>query len=182
GDVLVLIGEPGGDLGQSRYALDAAGRSRAEAGSPPSVDLAAEARAGDFVRALIAEGLANAVHDLSDGGLAVAAAEMALASNVGIRLHAGDEAPLVELFGEGQGRYLLAAPQDAMDAVWERLSAAGVAGAHVGEADDEPLVLGDRTERGLLITFEDMETGHGVSLADLRAAHEGWLPRYMKGE
>src|SRR4051812_21204801 len=67
GDALVLVGETRGELGQSMYLREVLGR---EDGAPPPVDLAAERRAGDFVRNLIQSGQVSVVHDLSDGGLA----------------------------------------------------------------------------------------------------------------
>ena len=81
GDVLVLLGETRGHLGQSALLAEVFGR---EEGDAPPVDLAAERAAGEFVRAANAEGLVAAAHDLSDGGLAVAAAEMALAGGLGV--------------------------------------------------------------------------------------------------
>src|SRR5580692_3045844 len=83
GEAILLVGETRGALGQSLYLRDICGR---EEGAPPPVDLAAERRNGDFVRALIAEALATAVHDVSDGGLAVAVAEMAMAAGIGADL------------------------------------------------------------------------------------------------
>ena len=80
GEAIVLIGETRGWLGQSLYLREICGR---EEGAPPPVDLAAERRHGDFVRALIADGLVTAVHDVSDGGTLVALAEMAMASGIG---------------------------------------------------------------------------------------------------
>ena len=80
GEAILLIGETRGWLGQSLYLRDICGR---EEGAPPPVDLAAEKRNGDFVRGLIRDGLATAVHDVSDGGLLVALAEMAMASGIG---------------------------------------------------------------------------------------------------
>ena len=79
----MLAGAPpawGTHLGQSLYLREVLGR---EEGPPPPVDLEHEKRVGDFVRALIADSLVTAVHDLSDGGLAVALAEMAIASGIG---------------------------------------------------------------------------------------------------
>ena len=80
GEAILLIGETRGWLGQSLYLREICGR---EEGAPPPVDLAAERRHGDFVRALIGDGLVTAVHDVSDGGLLVALAEMAMASRLG---------------------------------------------------------------------------------------------------
>ena len=85
-EAILLIGETTGWLGQSLYLREICGR---EEGAPPPVDLAAERRNGDFVRALIAEGIATAVHDVSDGGLLVALAEMAMASGIGAELERG---------------------------------------------------------------------------------------------
>ena len=79
----MLIGETAGWLGQSLYLREICER---EEGAPPPVDLAAERSNGDLVRALIAEGIATAVHDVSDGGLLVALAEMAMASGIGAEL------------------------------------------------------------------------------------------------
>ena len=74
-----------GWLGQSLYLREICGR---EEGAPPPVDLAAERRNGEFVRALIRDGLVTAVHDVSDGGLLVALAEMAMAARIGAVLEA----------------------------------------------------------------------------------------------
>ena len=81
-EMIVLLGETKGWLGQSLYLREICGR---EEGAPPPVDLMAERRTGDFVRGLIDEKLVTAVHDISDGGLLVAVAEMALASGIGAR-------------------------------------------------------------------------------------------------
>ena len=83
GDTLVLVGHTAGHLGQSLWLREVAGQ---EAGAPPPVDLAAERRVGDFVRGAILGGGISACHDLSDGGLLVAIAEMVLAGPVGAAL------------------------------------------------------------------------------------------------
>src|SRR5438045_5143300 len=110
GDALILIGEPadqlGGHLGSSLYLREIEGR---EDGPPPPVDLAAERRHGDFVRGEIAAGRVAACHDISDGGLLVAIAEMAMAGGHGVALDplpAGLSRP-AWLFGEDQARYLI---------------------------------------------------------------------------
>jgi phosphoribosylformylglycinamidine synthase len=166
GDVLVLIGETSGHLGQSVYARDLF----ALGGAAPRVDLAAERKNGDFVRALISDGAVRAAHDLSDGGLAIAAAEMALASNVGLGLgYQGDLADAAFLYGEEQGRYLLGVAPAFLDRLGKRAVAAGVAFLVVGEAGGREIsYLGTSGAR------------ERVSLDELRRAHEGWLPAYMK--
>src|SRR5262249_46231066 len=103
-EAVLLIGKATGWLGQSLYLREICER---EEGAPPPVDLAAERNSGDLVRALIAEGIAGAVHDISDGGLLVAIAEMAMASGIGAEL---DRAPLAAhafWFGEDQARYVV---------------------------------------------------------------------------
>ena len=125
GDAILLIGETKGWLGQSAYAHDLCGRTD---GAPPPVDLAAERRNGDFVRELILSGRVSAAHDLSDGGLAVALAEMALSGDMGAEIAALPSGPgHATLFGEDQARYLVTIPQgeDAAEVVREG-AAAGV--------------------------------------------------------
>ena len=104
---IVLIGATRGWLGQSLWLREIAGR---EEGAPPPVDLAAERAAGDFVRAQIVNGLVRACHDVSDGGLLVAVAEMAMAGGTGARMsaHPRDIPGHAFWFGEDQGRYVLA--------------------------------------------------------------------------
>ena len=109
GEAILLIGETTGWLGQSMYLREICGR---EDGAPPPVDLIEERENGDFVRALILDGTATAAHDLSDGGLPVALAEMAMASGIGATLDdAPDDIPAhAYWFGEDQARYLVTVP------------------------------------------------------------------------
>ncbi|MEO7026166.1 MAG: phosphoribosylformylglycinamidine synthase subunit PurL, partial [Caulobacteraceae bacterium] len=159
GDTLLLVGETRGELGASLYLREVLGR---EDGAPPAVDLAAERRNGDFVRELIRSGGVTTVHDLSDGGLAVAAAEMAMASGVGVTLsHPADPAHGV-LFGEDQARYLLASA--APDPIVAAAAAAGVAISVAGHAGGDAFAV-----EGLFT----------LPLERLRAAHEGWMPAFI---
>ncbi|MBX9931830.1 MAG: phosphoribosylformylglycinamidine synthase subunit PurL [Methylobacterium sp.] len=163
GDVLVLVGETEGWLGQSVYLAVIAGR---EEGAPPRVDLAQERRNGDFVRGLITSGRVDSVHDLSDGGLAVALAEMALAGGLGAALSDGptDLPAHAWLFGEDQGRYLLSTSMTTAQDLLARAGELGIAAAIVGSVGGYGLTL---------------PGGETISLAELREAHEGWLPNYM---
>ncbi|MDD9907165.1 MAG: phosphoribosylformylglycinamidine synthase subunit PurL, partial [Rhodospirillaceae bacterium] len=161
GLALVLIGETRGHLGQSMYLREIEGR---EDGAPPPVDLAAERRNGDFVRARIDAGQAAACHDLSDGGLLAAASEMALAGGIGVELDAAAAGALplhAFLFGEDQARYLIAT-RDA-DALLAAAAEAGVPAATVGESGGASVRV----------------AGFELALAELRATHEGWLPEFM---
>ncbi|HEV7337287.1 MAG TPA: phosphoribosylformylglycinamidine synthase subunit PurL [Bosea sp. (in: a-proteobacteria)] len=165
GEAIILIGDTKGWLGQSAYLATICGR---EEGAPPPVDLAVERRNGDFVRSLITAGRLSACHDLSDGGLAVAIAEMAMAKGIGASITALPAGPAhAVLFGEDQGRYLLALPADAAEAVVAEAKAAGVPAQIIGKTGGSALALPGEA---------------AVSIADLRKAHESWLPDYMAGK
>jgi phosphoribosylformylglycinamidine synthase len=163
---IVLIGATEGWLGQSVYLRDVCGR---EEGAPPPVDLEAERRNGDFVRQLIRSGQVHTVHDVSDGGIAVAIAEMAMAGGIGAAVTGiPDSLPVhAFLFGEDQGRYVLAIdPERAVDILYEA-KAVGVPAAVLGLTGGDLLILPGE---------------EAISVADLKAAHESWLPNYMAGK
>ncbi|WP_367348673.1 phosphoribosylformylglycinamidine synthase subunit PurL [Sphingobium yanoikuyae] len=105
GDAIWLVGGEGTHLGQSIWLREIAGR---EAGDAPKVDLAVERANGDAVRALVVAGTVNAVHDISDGGLIVTIAEMALAGKIGATLDVA--LTTASAFGEDQSRYVVTAP------------------------------------------------------------------------
>ena len=159
---LVLVGRTQGWLGQSLWLREIAGR---EDGPPPPVDLAQERRAGDFVRAQIGAGRVAACHDVSDGGLLVAVAEMALAGDVGVHLAPLPAGPQHALwFGEDQGRYVVAVADAA--ALMLAADDAGLPVQRVGAAMGDGLTLAD---------------GAAISLARLREAHERFFPAWMGG-
>jgi phosphoribosylformylglycinamidine synthase len=164
GEILILIGETKGHLGSSLYLRDIIGR---EDGPPPPVDLAAERRNGDFVRTEILAGRVSACHDLSDGGLLVALAEMAMAGGIGATLEGSHAAETVWLFGEDQARYLLAVPSSGMAAMLNAAKAAGVPAEAIGQTGGASLTVSDRGT---------------ISLERLKKAHESWLPGYMNGK
>ncbi|MGI9388225.1 MAG: phosphoribosylformylglycinamidine synthase subunit PurL, partial [Methyloligellaceae bacterium] len=161
GETLLLLGEEHGHLGQSLY-MDVILNKRE--GASPQVDLKAERATGDFVRQLIRQDQVSAVHDLSDGGLLVALAEMALAGGIGVRLapYEGDLPVHAVLFGEDQARYLVATARP--DAIAERAKQAKIRCREIGIVRGETIGLPD----------EDP-----IPLAGLRVLHEDWLPRYM---
>jgi phosphoribosylformylglycinamidine synthase len=159
GDALVLIGDTAGELGASMYLREVLGR---EDGAPPPVDLALERRTGDLVRGLIVADKARTVHDLSDGGLIATAAEMALASRLGVTLEITAEGAHAKLFGEDQARYLIATSEP--DTILAAAKAAGVPAAVIGKAGGDALA-----SPGLF----------DIPLEQLRTAHEGWMPGYM---
>ncbi|MEJ1968111.1 MAG: AIR synthase-related protein [Rhizomicrobium sp.] len=167
GDALILVGETRGHLGQSIYLREIEGR---EEGAAPPVHLPSEKRNGDFVRRLIEDGRADTVHDASDGGLAVALAEMALAGDIGLEVGlAGTTVEAVPFFfGEDQARYVIAVPAAEADKIEGELRAANIVHA----------IIGKTTAAKVLRVAREGE----IALAELRAAHEGWFPRYMSGE
>jgi len=152
GDTLVLLGETHGHLGQSALLAELLGR---EDGDAPTVDLVAERAHGELVRNAHAAGLVTAAHDLSDGGLALAASDMALAANVGVILEGKGTG---WWFGEDQARYLIAS-RDA-DALVAMAQSAGLPAMIVGKVGGGAVVLGSAS----------------VALNDLRVASDTALP------
>ena len=162
GLALILIGESFGWLGSSLYLREICGR---EEGLPPPVDLALERLNGELVRELIGRGWAAACHDLADGGLYVALAEMVLASGIGANLELpADFDPTAWLFGEEQGRYLLAVSPKDLDRALDLARARGVLVRRVGTTGGAALTLGGR---------------NAISLSELSEVHDAWLPAYM---
>ncbi|MEP9389368.1 phosphoribosylformylglycinamidine synthase subunit PurL [Mesorhizobium sp. KR9-304] len=172
GEAILLVGAPpawGTHLAQSIYMRDIHGRTD---GPPPPVDLAHEKRVGDFVRKLIHNGVATAVHDVSDGGLAVALAEMAMASGIGATIPGLTETdPIPVFFGEDQGRYLVTVkldPQsDEMAALWNDAKTLGIHAPWIGTTGGVELKLGK---------------ARAIPVAELKSTHEAWFPRFMDGK
>ena len=166
GQAILLIGETTGWLGQSMYLRELASR---EDGAPPPVDLVEERENGEFVRALVIDGTATASHDVSDGGLLVAVAEMAIASGIGAVLSdaPGDIPAHAHWFGEDQARYVITVAADQVDAVLQQARAASVPVLRLGVTGGDVLMLpGERP----------------LPVADLGKRFEDWLPAYMAGE
>ena len=153
GEAIFVIGQSNGHLGQSLWLRELHGR---EDGAPPPVDLAAERRHGEFVRGLIAEGKVSAVHDVADGGLLVALAEMAMASGIGCRLEEiGDH---FTAFGEDQARYVVTS------AVAQTIQAAGVPMTRIGTTGGDAVA----------------GPGFAVTIETLRDANEAFFRDWME--
>ena len=166
GDVLVLIGETVGELGSSIYLREVLGR---EEGAPPPVNLKLERKTGDFVRGLIEAGELTVVHDLSDGGLVGAAADLALASDVGIELNASSATHAhAFLFGEDQARYLVAVADAAP--LLAQAKDAGLHASIVGVAKGADFASSG--PKGEL---------YRIPVAHLREIHESWMPNWIEG-
>jgi phosphoribosylformylglycinamidine synthase len=131
------------------------------------VDLAVERANGEFVRSRILDGTIRACHDVSDGGVLVAIAEMAMASGIGVRLvtHPRDVPGHAFWFGEDQARYLVAVPDAA--SLMRAADAAGVPAFRIGTSGGRDLTLPD---------------GGTISVENLRTLHEQFFPAWMEGK
>ena len=164
GETIILIGETRGHLGQSLYLREIEGRKD---GPPPPVDLQDEKRNGDFVRGLIQASKVSACHDVSDGGVLVCIAEMALKSGIGatIQVPEGGVLPHAWLFGEDQARYVVTT--DNAKSLLAAADKAGVAAMQIGITGGQGLsLLGGAGE---------------TALEALAQINEGWLPEFMGG-
>ena len=165
-EAILLVGDTQGWLGQSAYLRDICGR---EEGAPPPVDLAAEKRNGDVVRGMIHAGTATAVHDVSDGGLLIALAEMAIAGGIGARLLAAPSSivPHAYWFGEDQARYIVTVRAADAGLVLAKMKGAGVPCARIGTTGGDAISIADQIP---------------VLVHKLETAFEHWLPAYMSGK
>ena len=118
---------------------------------------------------MIKGGTASAVHDVSDGGLLVALAEMAMASGIGAILDAPPEelVPHAYWFGEDQARYVITVPEAHLLTVLSKLKAVDVPCHVIGKTGGHDIAV---------------EGEAPVSIASLKAGFEGWLPGYMAGK
>jgi phosphoribosylformylglycinamidine synthase subunit PurL len=165
-EAILLIGETHGWLGQSVYLREICGR---EEGAPPPVDLAAEKRNGCVVRGMIHAGTATAVHDVSDGGLLIALAEMAIAGGIGAQLLAtpSSTVPHAWWFGEDQARYIVTVPAADAGLVLAKMKGAGVPCVRIGTTGGDAIAVAGEAP---------------VSVSSLNTAFESWLPSYMNGK
>ncbi|MFK7793451.1 MAG: phosphoribosylformylglycinamidine synthase subunit PurL [Devosiaceae bacterium] len=164
-EAILLIGGPdayGRHMGQSAYLRDVLG---VEDGTPPPVDLFEEKRNGDFVRGHIQAGTLTAVHDLSDGGLAMGMAEMAMTSGIGATLSTPNAFSIPAFFGEDQGRYLATTSIANADDVIGRAQGLGIHAVQIGTTGGKELKLSQ---------------SRAISITELRSAHEDWFPTFMQ--
>ena len=164
GDIVILIGQTKGHMGQSIYLREIEGK---EEGSAPPVDLADEKKHGDFVRRLIEQGRIDTCHDLSDGGLLVALAEMALPRGIGASVgQASIPDAIAFWFGEDQARYAIAAPFAQAEKIVAEARAAFIPVAELGKTGGDALLIDDKAH---------------MPLSQLRAGYESWFPRFHEG-
>ncbi|MBR2123981.1 MAG: phosphoribosylformylglycinamidine synthase subunit PurL [Acetobacter sp.] len=163
GEDLVLIGATQGVLGQSLWLREILGQ---EEGDPPCIDWHAERRNGDFVRKSIQSGDITACHDISDGGILVAVAEMIMASGVGCELESPDSGirPEAFWFGEDQSRYLVCTENGAY--LCEQAAQADVPARIIGKTGGHALIF---------------PSGVTISITRLKSAHMSFFPALMAG-
>lgn len=163
-DAVFLIGSEGTHLGQSLYLREILG---IEDGPSPAVDLLTERMRGEYVRAAIRSGGINACHDVSDGGLAVALAEMCIASGLGMVITIESANLHAALFGEDQSRYILTVAAEHADWFAANAEDSGVQFTRIGDVKGSKLILGDAIS---------------LAVSELKTVHESWFPHYMEGE
>ena len=165
GKPIFLIGQPAdcasGWLSNSIFAKVVSGR---EGGAPPPVDLDAEKAHGQFVCKQIASGQIQAAHDISDGGLLVALAEMALSSNLGVHINIPESDSLLAwAFGEDQARFLVQV--DDAEKFQALLDKHNLVGHQIGTTTDSQILT-----VGPNVT---------ISIRDLKQSYESKLPEIM---
>ncbi|MEM7214283.1 MAG: phosphoribosylformylglycinamidine synthase subunit PurL [Pseudomonadota bacterium] len=163
GDAVFVIGNDAEHLGQSLYMREILGT---EEGPAPSVDLLTEKMRGEFVRAAIRSGEITACHDVADGGLAIALAEMCMAGGRGMSVDVSGNHMHASLFGEDQSRYILTMSETYANMFAANAEDSGVYFTRLGT------VSGDRLTIGKSVS---------LSVDEMTAAHEAWFPSYMEG-
>ena len=146
-ETIMLIGGEGSHIGQSLYLREVFGE---EKGPAPHVDLETERQNGEYIRSLIDQSLITACHDVSDGGLLCALADMAIASGIGADLDLAENAAL--LFGEDQARYVITTTQPDK-----------IEGTILGKTKGTALTLPNKA----------------IQISELQSIHQNWLPDYM---
>lgn len=166
---IILIGETKGHLYTSIYANEILGR---DDGPPPPINLAQERKNGNFVRSLIQDGIIKTCHDVSDGGLLVALAEMSLATlkdghTIGatINIPIDHMHPINWFFGEDQSRYIVCADKDTSENLIKEAKTRNISAIVIGFTGGSTLTL---------------RNSDAISIKKLLKAYESWLPAFMK--
>lgn len=173
-EILLLLGGYPDEIGASYYLQVIHGL---KTGDAPNLDLGAEKRLHQFLLEQIREGKVAAAHDLAEGGLLVAVAEMLFSSDntfgATLEMDFSQAAGRLDamLFGESQGRVILAVHPESMDSVLDAAAAAGVTALQLGQASEEPL---------LKISYSDTENPIEWDARELRRTWEESIPEAMK--
>lgn len=162
-ETIIVIGETKGHIGASVYLREIEGR---EDGAPPPVDLKTERKNGDFIRKLIEEGKITSCHDISDGGLYVAIAEMSMRDCIGAELKIDTNLPkFAYFFGEDQGRYIITAKASDVAGILRIASENGIFSEEIGKTGGKSINM----------------DGNSIDILELVNIHEKILPEYMAG-
>ena len=160
GDEIFLVGTFGTSIAQSLYQWKVLGH---EKGPPPPVDLYEELFNGNLIQNLTSSNKITACHDLSDGGLAIALAEMAIKGNMGCKVTVPDPVH-ISLFGEDQSRYLITTSPENVNEIRDSASMTSIELTNIGQTIGSDLVINDNIS---------------IPVEELTTAYESWLPNYM---
>ncbi|MGI9356549.1 MAG: phosphoribosylformylglycinamidine synthase subunit PurL, partial [Rhizobiaceae bacterium] len=163
GDAIFLIGTEATHLARSIYQREILG---VESGPSPEVDLLTEKYRGEFVLSAIRGEYASACHDISDGGLAVALAELCMANRLGAKCKIQITYPHAALFGEDQARYLITVKDEWANMFAANCEGSGVFFSRIGSMAGDRLVINDLID---------------IPVEALKNAHESWFSEFMDG-
>jgi phosphoribosylformylglycinamidine synthase len=165
GDVVVLLGETADELGGSEYLSTVHG---VIAGAPPAIDISEERKIHGALLAAIESGLVRSAHDCSEGGVAVALAEAAIAGGMGVIVALDDDlTPASSLFSETQGRIVVTCAESDAEALTDLFVSRGVPFSVIGEVGGDRLVVEDKLD---------------LTLGELAAAWGPTLERLVQGQ
>lgn len=159
GQTIFLLGEPGGSLAGSEYLALFHG---VEAGKLPPLDLFGSKKQLDFLLTLIKEGVVQAAHDVTEGGLAVALAEMAAVCGASLDLKAEKELPA--LFGERLGRILFTVRPEDAERVKKQAEKSGVLVTRLGTTGGEKLQIRINGELRLAVDIAECQKARANTL------------------
>ncbi|SIT06006.1 phosphoribosylformylglycinamidine synthase subunit PurL [Alicyclobacillus vulcanalis] len=169
GLTLVVLGREDDDLGGSLYAELACGEP---VGDAPYLDLAAERRLHELLQRIAADGLAQAVHDVSEGGLAVAIAEMAIGAGCGASIAAPEAVRFAGwLFSEAQGRAIAAVAPEALAPLLDLAQALDVPARAAGEFTGAPHLEVSFGEHRVRVSLADLEEAYRTAIPSLLRSH-----------
>ncbi len=170
GDAIILVGEPGDELGASHYLLAVHGL---KAGPPPRLDYKKELAVHDAVRSLIRSGLVKSAHDCAEGGLAVALAESCVSGPkiLGATAEIPSASPRadVPLFNESQSRIVLSAAPETSDAVLAHLASRGVPASRIGTVTASPSLEIATAGRSFAWAADELSEIWGAAIGNLMA-------------
>ena len=152
GNLLLIIGETKGHIHQSALCYDIL---HIKKGPPPTINLSEEKKNSFFIRDLINKKIAQSVHDISDGGIALTIAEMCMSGKIGANITTNliDAERIKFLFGEDQARYVIEVKSADYDNIVKLAKEKEVSLLQIGSTKAENLTIDD-----MKITVEDMLT------------------------